>query len=279
MRLGAIGFRPGGGRRLGTTAKRVECEMSGHNKWSTIKHKKGAADAKRGKVFTKLIRELTTAAREGGGDADGNARLRTAIAAAKAANMPSDNVVRAIKKGTGELEGETYEEQSYEGYGPGGFALFVETLTDNKNRTVAEIRHIMAKSGGNMGENGSVAWMFDRKGEITIEREKDGEPIDEDELMMAALDAGAEDMKTEEDAFYVYADTASFESVRAALDAAGYPIQEAGLARVPQTTMKLEGKQAEQALKLIDQLEDCDDVQKVWSNFEIDDDVFDSLNR
>jgi YebC/PmpR family DNA-binding regulatory protein len=252
--------------------------MSGHNKWSTIKHKKGAADAKRGKIFTKLIRELTTAARQGGGDADGNPRLRAAIAAAKGANMPSDNVKRAIMKGTGELEGETYEENTYEGYGPGGVALIVETLTDNRNRTVAEVRHIMGKHGGNLGENGSVSWMFERKGQVVVEKEKDGKPVDEDELMMAALDAGAEDVKTEDDAFYVLSVPSEMESVREALEAAGFPIERAEQARIPTTTIRVEGKQADQILKLVDALEESDDVQKVWANFDIPDSFFESMN-
>jgi YebC/PmpR family DNA-binding regulatory protein len=251
--------------------------MSGHNKWSTIKHKKGALDAKRGKIFTKLIRELTTAAREGGGDPDGNPRLRTAIATAKGANMPNDNVTRAIKKGTGELEGEIYLETTYEGYGPGGIALFLETLTDNKNRTVAEIRHLMTKYGGDLGQNGSVAWMFDRKGQIIVEKEKDGVAVDEDELMMVALDAGAEDLTTEDDAFYVFTESNALETVRGAIEEAGFPIQQAEVARVPQNMVKLVGKQAGQALRLIDMLEDSDDVQKVWSNLDIDDDVLESL--
>ncbi len=252
--------------------------MSGHNKWSTIKHKKGKEDAKRGKVFTKLIREITTAAREGGGDADGNPRLRTALAAAKQANMPADNITRAIKKGTGEIEGVSYEESSYEGYGPGGTAVIVDTLTDNKNRTVAEIRHIFAKNNGNMGETNCVSWMFDRKGLVAVERTNEaGEEIHEDEIMMAALDAGAEDVKTEGEAFEIYTELPQLWTVRSALEQAGFTITEAKLAKVPQNTVRLEGKQAEQILRLIDALEDSDDVQTVWANCDIDDSVLEQL--
>jgi YebC/PmpR family DNA-binding regulatory protein len=181
-------------------------------------------------------------------------------------------------KGTGELEGETYEENTYEGYGPGGVALIVETLTDNRNRTVAEVRHIMGKHGGNLGENGSVSWMFERKGQVVVEKEKDGKPVDEDELMMAALDAGAEDVKTEDDAFYVLSVPSEMESVREALEAAGFPIERAEQARIPTTTIRVEGKQADQILKLVDALEESDDVQKVWANFDIPDSFFESMN-
>ncbi len=253
--------------------------MSGHNKWSTIKHKKGKEDAKRGKIFTKLIRELTTAAREGGGDPDGNPRLRTALATAKQANMPADNITRAIKKGTGEIEGVSYVESSYEGYGPGGTAVIVDTLTDNKNRTVAEVRHLFAKHGGNLGETNCVSWMFDKKGFIEIEaKNAAGEAIDEDEIMMAALEAGAEDVKTEEETFQVYTDLPDLETVRSTLDAAGYTITEATLAKVPQNTVDLDRKQAEQILRFIDALEDSDDVQTVWSNFDIDDSILEQLS-
>ena len=252
--------------------------MSGHNKWSTIKHKKGAADAKRGKIFTKLIREITVAARAGGGDPDGNPRLRTAIATAKAANMPNDNVTRAIKKGTGELEGVSYEEITYEGYGPGGVAVLVDTLTDNKKRTVAEVRHIFSKYNGNMGETGCVGWMFDLKGHIVVDgADADGNAVDEDELMEAALEAGAEDLKADEDCFEVFSEPNDFEGVRAALEEAGFPIAEAEIAKIPQNTIKLEGRPAETMIKLMDALEDSDDIQKVWANFDIDDSVLESM--
>jgi YebC/PmpR family DNA-binding regulatory protein len=252
--------------------------MSGHNKWSTIKHKKGKEDARRGKIFTKLIREITTAARCGGGDADGNPRLRAAIQAAKQSNMPADNVIRAIKKGTGELEGASYEESMFEGYGPGGIAVIVETLTDNRNRTVAEVRHIFAKNGGNLGENNCVSWMFDNLGQIVVaEKRGDGSPVDEDEIMMAALDAGATDVKTEDESFVILTELSDLESVRQALETAGYTIEEAGLARVPQNTLQLEGKQAEQAVRLLEALEDSDDVQKVWANCDFDDSTLEAM--
>ena len=252
--------------------------MSGHNKWSTIKHKKGKEDAKRGKIFTKLIREITVAARAGGGDPDGNARLRTAITAARGANMPQDNVTRAIKKGTGELEGTTYEEITYEGYGPGGAAVIVDILTDNKKRTVAEVRHIFTKNNGNLGETGCVSWMFDMRGLITVDRKTaDGDEVDEEEVMMVVLDAGAEDMKTEDDVFEVYTEPSGLETVRAAIEEAGLPIDSAEVAKVPQNTVKLEDKQAVQMLRLMDALEDCDDIQKVWANFDIDDSVLESM--
>lgn len=248
--------------------------MSGHSKWSSIKHKKGAADAKRGKIFTKLIKEITVAARMGGGDPAANPRLRTAIAAAKAENMPKDNIERGIKKGTGELEGVTYEESSYEGYGPGGAAVLVESLTDNKNRAVADIRHIFNKNGGNLGENGCVAWMFDKKGYIAVEKSAVGE----DALMEAALDAGAEDVREDDDNFEIITAPEDFEAVKEAVEAASIPYIDAEVTMLPQTTANLQGKQAEQMLRLMDALDDCEDVQKVYTNADIPDEIVDSLS-
>lgn len=240
--------------------------MSGHSKWHSIKHKKAAADSKRGKIFTKLIKEMSVAARIGGGDQDSNPRLRTAVAAAKAVNMPLDNIKRAIMKGTGELPGQSYEGVTYEGYGPGGAAVMVETLTDNKNRTVAEIRHVFSKHGGNLAETGAVQWMFDRKGYIVVDKDK----ADEDKLMEIVLEAGAEDLRTEESAFAVYTSFESFEGVKNALHSAGIEPDSAELTMVPQNGVHLEGKKAEQMLKLMETLEDHDDVQNVYANFDID---------
>ena len=239
--------------------------MSGHSKWSTIKRKKGKADAARGKVFTKLIKELTVAARDGGGDRDANARLRSAVQAAKAANMPAANIEKAIKKGTGELPGVSYEEVKYEGYGPGGVAVLVETLTDNKNRAVSDVRNIFARHGGNLGEVGCVGWMFERRGVIQVDRGK----VDEDQLLEIALEAGASDMSSEEDYFEVVTPFEKFDAVRKALDGNSVPMNQAELTMIPQTTIKLEGRQAEQMLKLMEDLEDHDDVQKVYANFDI----------
>ena len=243
--------------------------MSGHSKWSTIRHKKGAADAKRGKIFTKLIKEITIAARMGGGDQNANPRLRSAILAAKAENMPRDNMDRAIKKGTGELEGVTYEENTYEGYGPGGAAIILESLTDNKNRAVAEIRHIFNKRGGNMGENGCVAWMFDKKGYMGIDKKA----VTEEKLMEVALEAGAEDVREEGDTFEVITAPDEFENVKAALDKAEIPYTDAEVTMLPKNTVSLAGKEAEQMIKLMEALEDCDDVQKVYTNADIPDDM------
>jgi YebC/PmpR family DNA-binding regulatory protein len=240
--------------------------MSGHSKWSTIKHKKGKADAKRGKIFTKIIREITVSAREGGGDPDANPRLRAAVAAAKAANMPADNIKRAIQKGTGELPGQVIEEVTFEGYGPGGVAVIVETATDNRNRTVGDVRHLFDKYGGNLGQNGCVAWMFDKKGVIEVEAAK----ATEEQLMEIALEAGAEDIKESEGTFEITAPPAAFEAVRQALEAKGVPMSLAELTMIPQTTVHLDGKQATQMLKLMDALEDHEDVQKVSANFDID---------
>jgi YebC/PmpR family DNA-binding regulatory protein len=245
--------------------------MSGHNKWSTIKHKKGAADAKRGRIFTKLIKEITVAARMGGGDPDANPRLRTAIAAAKSENMPKDNIERAVKKGTGELEGVSYEENTYEGYGPGGAAIFLESVTDNKNRAVADIRHIFSKSGGNLGENGCVAWMFDKKGYINIE--KDG--VDEEKLMEVALEAGAEDVREEDGSFEVITEPEDFETVREAIEKAAIAYADAEITMLPQNFTALQGKEAEQMVRLMDALDDCEDVQKVYTNADIPDEYFD----
>ncbi len=249
--------------------------MSGHNKWSSIKHKKGAADAKRGKLFTKLIKELTVAAKNGGGDPETNARLRTAVLTARTANMPNDNIARAIKKGTGELEGAaTYEDVVYEGYGPGGTAVLVEVLTDNKNRTVSDIRHVFTRSNGNLGESGSVAWMFKKKGVITVSTSS----TNEDALMEVGLEAGAEDVVTEGDTFFVYTDPNSLEPVKTAIEAKSIKIESAEVSMVPSTTIKLTGKDAENMLKLIENLEDHDDVQKVHSNFDIDDEEMAKLS-
>ena len=247
--------------------------MSGHSKWSTIKHKKGAADAKRGKIFTKLIKEITVAARAGGGDIDANPRLRTAVAAAKSENMPKDNIERAIKKGTGELEGVNYEESIYEGYGPGGAAVLVESLTDNKNRTVADIRSIFGKNNGNLGENGCVAWMFDQKGYIAIESKS----VDEEVLMETALDAGAEDIREDNGNFEVITAPGDFETVKEAIDKASIAHIVAEVTMLPQTTTNLAGKEAEQMVRLMEMLEDCDDVQKVYTNADIPEDIVNSM--
>jgi len=249
--------------------------MSGHSKWSTIKRKKGAIDAKRGKIFTRLIKEITVAARSGGGDPEGNPRLRTAIAAAKTENMPKDNIARAIKKGTGEIAGEVYEEIMYEGYGPGGVAVLVECLTDNRNRTVADVRHYFAKSNGNLGESGCVAWMFDKKGLITIDKSA----ISEEELMDKALEAGAEDVVEEESEFQVFTAPSDFDQVREALEEAGLTFLEASVSMVPQNTVEVtEEGIARQLMRLMDNLEDYDDVQNVWANFDIDDALMEQLD-
>jgi len=247
--------------------------MSGHSKWSTIKHKKGAADARRGKIFTKLIKEITVAARMGGGDPGANPRLRTAIAAAKAENMPKDNIERAIKKGTGELEGVSYEESIYEGYGPGGAAVLVESLTDNKNRAVSEIRHIFSKNGGSLGEGGCVAWMFNKKGYFIVEKSA----VDEETLMEAALEAGAEDVREDEKNFEVITAPEDFEPVKAALEKASIPFEDAEVTQLPETFANLEGKQAEQMYRLMEMLEDCEDVQKVYTNADIPEDVIEAM--
>jgi YebC/PmpR family DNA-binding regulatory protein len=239
--------------------------MSGHSKWASIKHKKGKADAQRGQIFTKLIKEITVAARMGGGDPEGNARLRSAVLSAKAQNMPGDNITRAIKKGTGELEGTHYEEFTYEGYGPGGVAVMVEVMTDNKNRTTSDIRRIFTRNAGNLGETGCVSWMFEKKGLIVFDKHK----TTEDALMEVALDAGAEDVNDSESVWEVIASAADFEQVKKAFDERKLAYESAQLSMVPQTTVKLEGKDAEHMLKLMEQLEDSDDVQHVYANFDI----------
>jgi YebC/PmpR family DNA-binding regulatory protein len=244
--------------------------VSGHSKWSTIKRKKGATDAKRGKVFTKYIKEITVAARAGGGDPGSNPRLRTAIAGAKSVNMPADNIDRAVKKGTGELPGVSYEEVTYEGYGPGGIAILIEALTDNRNRTTGEIRHILTKSGGRMAEAGSVQWMFHQKGAISIPKSA----ADEETVLNVVLDAGAEDASTDDPEVYeITTSPQAFEAVKAALQSKNIATQSAELAKVPQTTITLSERDAEQALKLMEALEDNDDVQRVSSNLDIADEV------
>jgi YebC/PmpR family DNA-binding regulatory protein len=240
--------------------------MSGHSKWHSIKHKKGALDAKRGKLFTKLIKEITVSARVGGGDATANARLRKAVSDAKGANMPNDTIDRAIKRGTGELEGVSYDEITYEGYGPGGVAMLIEAMTDNRNRTVAEIRHLFSKNGGNLGETGSVAWMFDRKGYIVVDKAAKSE----DELFEIVTDAGAEDLRDEGEHFEVITDQDSFHSVLEAMKSAGIEPQIAEISMIPQNHIKLEGADAKQMLKLYEAIDDHDDVQKVFANFDID---------
>jgi YebC/PmpR family DNA-binding regulatory protein len=248
--------------------------VSGHSKWSTIKRRKGAKDAARGKIFTRLIRELSIAAREGGGDPDGNPRLRTAVAAAKAANMPSDNIDRAIKKGTGELEGQVIEEVVYEGYGPLGVAVLAETATDNRNRTTSELRHIFTKHGGNLGAVGSVAWMFNQKGVVSVDRSR----IDEDTLLEVALEAGAEDLDTElDDQFRVLTAPNELHAVHGNLEEKGVPVLEVGLDRVPSSTKPLTAEEAEKFLKFYEMLEEHDDVQKLYANFEIPDEVMEKL--
>jgi YebC/PmpR family DNA-binding regulatory protein len=240
--------------------------MSGHSKWHTIKHKKGAADAKRGKVFTRLIKELTIAARHGGGDPDMNPRLRTIIADAKAANMPADNIKRAIRRGTGEEEGVVYDEVTYEGYGPGGVAILVDTLTDNKNRTVGEMRHTFTKYGGNLGEANSVGWMFEKKGLVVVDKTK----ASEDTLMSAVLDAGADDMKDDGDMWEILSSQEAHPAVAEAVKALGITPERSEVARLPQNYIRLEGKVAQQLLKLMEALEDHDDTKNVWSNGDVD---------
>jgi YebC/PmpR family DNA-binding regulatory protein len=248
--------------------------MSGHSKWSTIKHKKGAADAKRGKLFTKLIKEITVAARMGSGDIDSNPRLRVAVGAAKAANMPGDNITRAIKKGTGELEGVQYEELTYEGYGQGGAAVFLEVMTDNKNRTVSEVRSIFSKNGGNIGANGCVAWMFEQKGFIQVSAENN----DEDELLELVLEAGADDLKKEVDKFDIFTSVDNFEPVRKALEDKGIEMEISELTRIPQNTVNVANeKEGKALLRMMDSLEDHDDVQKAYSNFDISEEMLESL--
>ncbi|MCA1794166.1 MAG: YebC/PmpR family DNA-binding transcriptional regulator [Desulfotignum sp.] len=247
--------------------------MSGHSKWSTIKHKKGAADKKRGKIFTKLIKEITVAARMGGGDPEANPRLRQALAAAKTQNMPKENFERAIKKGTGDLDGVSYEEIVYEGYGPGGVAVLVECLTDNKNRTIADVRYMFSKAGGNVGTDGCVAWMFDKKGLIVVEKNA----VDEDTLMEVALDAGAEDIRDEDDVFEVISEPGEFEAVQEALDKADIAYTMAEITMLPQNMTPVEGKEAEQMIRFMEALDDCDDVQQFYTNADIPDEAFEGM--
>ena len=251
--------------------------MSGHSKWHSIRHKKAKEDAKRGKVFTKLIRELTVSARTGGGDPGMNPRLRTAIDRAKAENMPADNIDRAVKKGTGDLEGVRYEEYTYEGYGPGGTAILIEVMTDNKNRCTAEVRHIFSKQNGNLGENGCVAWIFEKKGYLSVP----AEGMDEETLMEIVLEAGADDIveDKEDRQFEVYSSLDAFQTVKEALDAKGVTYQAADITMIPKNTVRLQGKEAEQSLRLMDALEDNDDVQNVYSNFDISEEVMESLTN
>jgi YebC/PmpR family DNA-binding regulatory protein len=249
--------------------------MSGHSKWSSIKHKKAATDAKRGKIFTRFIRELTIAARSGGGDPESNSRLRHAIDGARAANMPSDNIKKAIQRGTGELDGVNYEEFSYEGYGPGGVAILADAMTDNKNRTVSEVRHVFEKYNGNLGQQGCVSWMFTRKGVILVPQSA----IGEDELMEIIVENGAEDMVKEGTSYEITTATEDFDKVHEALKAKKLPIESAEISKVPSTYIKLEGRQAEQMLKLYDKLEELDDIQNVWSNFDISDEEIEKFNK
>lgn len=248
--------------------------MSGHSKWATIKRKKGKLDAERGKVFTRLIKEISVAAREGGGDVDGNPRLRTAVGAAKAANMPADNIKRAIQKGTGELPGVVYESIIYEGYGPAGVAIYMEVMTDNKNRTVAEIRHILSKYGGNLGSAGCVAWMFDKKGIITAELDA----VNEDTLMEVATEAGAEDIASDSGSYEIITQPADVETVRAALEAKGIPMVSAEVTMLPNNKVKLTTEsEANSMLKMFELLEDNEDIQKVYANFDMDDALMEKL--
>jgi YebC/PmpR family DNA-binding regulatory protein len=240
--------------------------MSGHSKWHSIKHKKAATDSKRGRIFTRLIKEMTAAARNGGGDTDANPRLRLAVATAKASNMPAENIKRAIMRGTGELPGISYEDVNYEGYGPGGVAIFMHALTDNKNRTVAEIRHLLSKNGGNLGETGCVGWMFERKGYLVVQKSA----ADEEKLLDLALGAGADDMREDGSNFEILTAPENFDAVRTALEKAGIATDAAEISMMPQNYVKLEGKNAQTMLKLMEALEDHEDIQNVWANFDID---------
>ncbi|MDR1110439.1 MAG: YebC/PmpR family DNA-binding transcriptional regulator [Deltaproteobacteria bacterium] len=241
--------------------------MSGHNKWSTIKYKKGAADAKRGKLFSRLIKEISMASKEGGGDPGGNPRLRTALLTAKNANMPKDNIDRAIKRGTGELEGVSYEQLYYEGYTPGGAAILIEVLTENKNRAASEVRHTFSKFGGNLGEPGSVAWMFNKKGNIVFE----GSAVTEDQAVEVGLEAGAEDITASGETIEVQTSTGDLEAVKAAFERAGMAYSTAEITFVPSVNLEMEGKDLASAMRLLDALDDLDDVQRVWSNIDFSD--------
>ncbi len=247
--------------------------MAGHSKWANIKHRKAAVDAKRGKVFTKLIRELTVAAKEGGGDPESNPRLRTAIATAKSSNMPNDTIERAIKRGTGDIDGVIYNEVFYEGYGPGGSAVYVKTYTDNKNRTVSEIRRIFTKHGGGLGENGCVAWMFEMKGRIAFA----GDSVDEERLFDLVIDAGADDVRTEDSEIVIVTSTESYEEVKKVIADAGIKYESAEVTMIPQTSVKIEGRDAEHMIRLMEALEDSDDVQNVYANFDIDEQLLEAI--
>ncbi len=249
--------------------------MAGHSKWANIKHRKAAVDAKRGKAFTKLIRELTVAAKERGSDPESNPRLRTAIATAKGANMPNDTIDRAIKRGTGDIEGIVYNEIFYEGYGPGGSAVYVKTLTDNRNRTVSEIRRIFTKHGGGLGENGCVAWMFDLRGRIAFPADS----VDEDTLFDLVIDAGADDVRTEDSEIVVVAPTENYETVKRAVSDAGIQYESAEVTMIPQTSVRIEGRDAEHMIRLMEALEDSDDVQNVYANFDIDEQLLEAIGQ
>lgn len=248
--------------------------MSGHSKWHSIKHKKAATDAKRGRMFTRILKEITVAARMGGSDLDGNSRLRSAVSTAKAANMPSENIKRAIKRGTGELPGINYEEVTYEGFGPGGVALFLEVVSDNKNRTVADLRHIFSKHGGNLGESGSVAWIFQKKGYLVIDKSQGSEEM----LLEIALDAGADDLREDDGRFEVFTSTEDLDNVRECFERRSIQVALAEVSMIPQNTIKLEGKAAQQMLKLMETLEDHEDVQQVWANFDISEAELEALS-
>ena len=252
--------------------------MSGHSKWATIKRKKGATDAARGRLFTRLIKEITIAARDGGGNPDGNPRLRLAINTAKAANMPADNIKRAIQKGTGELPGVSYEEVTYEGYAPGGVAILVECVTDNSTRTVSEMRHIFSRNNGNMGTSGSVGWMFHKKGQIIVAKTGQSKPLSEDDLMGIVLDAGADDLQSDESGFTITTTPQAFETVKKAIEEKGILTESASVQMVPENTIKVTGKEAEQTLRLMEALEEHDDVQNVYANFDIDEKEMAALN-
>lgn len=248
--------------------------MAGHSKWANIKHRKAAVDAKRGKIFTKVIRELTVAARQGGGDPDSNPRLRTAIALAKSSNMPNDTIERAVKRGTGEIEGAEFQEVFYEGYGPGGSAVYVQALTDNRNRTVSDIRRIFSKHGGNLGENGCVAWMFEMKGRIDFP-----EGTDEEKLFDAAIEAGAEDVLNEDGQAAVITKVEMFEEVKNALERAGFKHEAANVTMIPKNSVRIDGREANKMIQLVETLEDSDDVQNVYANFDIDEKLLEELSR
>jgi len=252
--------------------------MSGHSKWATIKRKKGATDAARGRLFTRLIKEITIAARNGGGNPEGNPRLRLAIQTAKSSNMPADNIKRAIQKGTGELPGVAYEEVTFEGYGPGGVAILVDVVTDNNNRTVSEMRHVFSRNNGNLGQAGSVAWMFSKKGSITVPKGSQKSPLTEDDLLNIILEAGADDMQNDAEEYTITTSPASFDAVKKALEDKGIVVEHASLQMVPQNTIKVTGKEAEQLLKLMEALEEHDDVQNVSANFDIDEKELASFN-